>query len=247
MSKHKLIIIALIAITFAAINISVTNAQNIQDSEICYGYGSSDLQPKGIGNTVFPYTEKIGFWVQIQNPADVNYRIIWIDPDDSQYRNQAIEIIEKSGADWGIVFDSINIAETTAKNKLGVWDVELYIDGELARAGQFQIISYEEIQQQIAKVIEDKNELVDSLDDLRNDYDELQDEYDQLQTDYADLQEQVGTESDYEQLQDDYDDLLDDYEALKASQSSTRTMMYAAIVVALIAIVVAVYFGVLKK
>ena len=131
MSKHKLIIIALIAITFAAINISVINAQNIQDSEICYGYGSSDLQPKGIGNTVFPYTEKIGFWVQIQNPADVNYRIIWIDPDDSQYRNQPVEIVKKSGADWGIAFDSINIAETTAKNKLGVWDVELYIDGEL--------------------------------------------------------------------------------------------------------------------
>ena len=229
------------------LGISSIQAQNIQDYAMCYGYGTTTLQPIGIGSTIFPYTEKIALWVQIQNPGDVNYRVIWLDPDDSQYRNTAVTVIDKAGDDWGIVFDSLNIAESTAKNRLGVWAVELYIDGELELRNEFQIINLETIQQQIAEVIEDKNDLIDDLDLIRAEKDALEASYAALQADYSALQAQVGTESDYEDLMDDYEQLSEDYDALKASQGSTRTMMYAAIVVALVAVVVAVYFGLLKK
>lgn len=229
------------------LSVSIINAQNIQDYAICYGYGTTDLQPKGVGNTIFPYTEKIALWVQIQNPPDTSYRVIWIDPSNSQYRNAAVTIIDKTGEDWGIIFDSINIAETTAKTKLGVWTVELYIDGELELRTEFQIINLETIQNQIAQVIADKNALIDDLDDLRAENDALQAQTDALEASYAALQAQVGSQSDYEQLQANYDDLSDDYDALKNSQGSTRMMMYAAIVVALVSVVVAVYFGALKK
>jgi chaperonin cofactor prefoldin len=249
MNNHKFSRLLLLAITLslAIITISYAYAQNIQDSKICYGYGTSDLQPKGIGNTVFPYTEKVGLWVKIQNPAQASYRIIWKEPNGNQFRNQPVEIVRNTGTDWGIVFDSIYVAETTAGSKLGVWNVELYIDGELARASQFQIIDYESIQQQVSKVIADKNELEDLLDDIRAAKDALEEDYTTLENQYKQLQSQVGTQTEFEKLQDDYDDLNAEYASLKASQSSTKTMMYAAIVVALVAIVVAVYFGVLKK
>ena len=229
------------------LGVSTIQAQNIQDYAMCYAYGTSDLQPRGVGSTIFPYTEKIALWVQIQNPPDTTYRVIWLDPSDSQYRNTAVTVIDKSGEDWGIVFDSLNIAESTAKTKLGVWAVELYIDGELELRNEFQIIDLESIQQQIADVIEDKNELIDDLDDLRAENAALEAQIVSLEASYAALEAQVGTESDYEQLMDDYEELSEEYDAIKASQGSTKTMMYAAIVVALVAVIVAVYFGLLKK
>ena len=247
MNKQKLSMITLLIITFSMLGISSIQAQNIQDYAMCYGYGTTTLQPIGIGSTIFPYTEKIALWVQIQNPGDVNYRVIWLDPNDSQYRNTAVTVIDKAGDDWGIVFDSLNIAESTAKNRLGVWTVELFIDGELELRNEFQIINLESIQQQIAEVIEDKNDLIDDLDLIRAEKDALEASYAALQADYSALQAQVGTESDYEDLLDDYEQLSEDYDALKNSQGSTKTMMYAAIVVALVAVVVAVYFGLLKK
>lgn len=227
-------------------SVTTIQAQNIQDYAMCFGY-DTNLQPKGIGNTIFPYTEKIALWVQIQNPTDVNYRVIWIDPNDSQFRNTAVTVIDKTGEDWGIIFDSVNIAESTAKNKLGVWTVELYIDGELELANEFQIIDLQLIQDQIAEVIEDKNDLIDDLDTLRAENAALEAQISTLEASYAALEAQVGSQSDYEELQNNYDELFDEYEALKANQGSTRTMMYAAIVVALVAIIVAVYFGLLKK
>lgn len=247
MNKQKLSIVALIIVIFSMLGVSSVQAQNIQDYAMCYAYGSTTLQPKGVGNTIFPYTEKIALWVQIQNPGDVNYRVIWLDPDDSQYRNTAVTIIDKAGDDWGIAFDSLNIAESTAKNKLGVWTVELYIDGELELRNEFQIIDLETILQQIADVKEDKNDLIDDLDDLRLENTALEAQIGALEASYAALEAQVGTESDYEDLMDDYEQISDDYDSLKASQGSTKTMMYAAIVVALVAVIVAVYFGVMKK
>lgn len=247
MSKQKLSIITLLIITLSMLSVTATQAQNIQDYAMCYGYGTVDLQPKGIGSTIFSYTEKIALWVQIQNPPDVNYRVIWIDPNDSQFRNMAVTVIDKAGENWGIIFDSINVAESTAKNKLGVWTVELYIDGELMLRNEFQIIDLETLQNQIAEVIEDKNDLIDDLDTLRLENTALEAQISALETSYAALEAQVGTQSDYEDLQDNYNALNAEYEAMKASQSTTRTMMYAAIVVALVAVVVAVYFGLLKK
>jgi hypothetical protein len=247
MSKQKLSIITLLIITLSMLSVTATQAQNIQDYAMCFGYGTVDLQPRGVGSTIFPYTEKIGLWVQIQNPPDTTYRVIWLDPNDSQFRNTAVTVIDKSGENWGIIFDSINIAETTAENKLGVWVVELYIDGELELRNEFQIIDLESIQEQIAEVIADKNDLIDDLDTLRAENEVLEAQISTLEASYAALEAQVGTQSDYEELQDNYDDLSADYDALEASQGSTRTMMYASIVVALIAVVVAVYFGLLKK
>ena len=247
MKKQGLSLIIILTFSWMMLGVSVTQAQNIQDYAMCFGYGALDLQPRGVGSTIFPYTEKIGLWVQIQNPPDTTYRVIWIDPNDSQFRNTAVTLIDKAGEDWGIIFDSINIAETTAENKLGVWAVEFYIDGELEIRNEFQIIDLESIQEQIADVIADKNDLIDDLDLLRVENEALEAQISALEASYAALEAQVGTESDYEELQDNYDDLGAEYDALKASQGSTRTMMYAAIVVALVAVVVAVYFGLLKK
>ena len=247
MKKKGLSLVIILTFSWTMLGVSIIQAQNIQDYAMCFGYGTTDLQPRGVGNTIFPYTEKIGLWVQIQNPPDTTYRVIWIDPNDSQFRNTAVTVIDKSGEDWGIIFDSINIAETTAENKLGVWAVEFYIDGELMLRNEFQIIDLESIQEQIAEVIEDKNDLIDDLDILRAENAALEASLAALQADYTALEAQVGTESDYEELMDDYEELSEDYDALKASQGSTKTMMYAAIAVALVAVVVAVYFGLLKK
>ena len=229
------------------IGVQFTNAQTIQDSTMCYGYGATDLQPRGIGNTIFTYTEQIGFWVQIQNPTDVSYRMIWTDPNGNQFRNSAVEVVEKSGSDWGIVFDSIKIAETTAKNKLGVWSVSLYVDGEEMSAAEFQIISYDSLLDTFEDFNDQLDEIIDEKDNLLAQNEALQAQLEAIQAQYAALEAQVGTSSDYEQLQTDYENIEADYNALKASQGTTKMMMYASIVVALIAVVVAVYFGVMKK
>jgi hypothetical protein len=226
--------------------ISMVQAQTIQDSAICYGYGS-DLQPVGEGSTIFPYTEKIGMWVQLKDPANVDYRIVWADPSGNQFRNTDVTVEEKSGEDWGIVFDSIEIAETTARNKLGKWTVSLYVDSKLEVESAFQIIDYESITQMIDDIEKQVTEFEDEKDEILSQKDELEQALEELQADYAELELQVGTSSDYEALQENYDELNEDYENLKASQGSTRTLMYAAIVVALVSVVVAVYFGLIKK
>jgi hypothetical protein len=246
MNKQKLCLITLLALTVSMFGITMAQAQTIQDSAMCYGYGT-DLLPDGIGNTVFQYTDKIGLWVQLKDPANVDYRIVWEEPSGTQFKNTAVTVVEKSGEDWGIVFDSINIAETTARNKLGVWTVTLFIDNEVELESNFQIIDYEDLIDNINNIQGQIEEIVDEKDELLAQNAELQQALETLQADYAKLESQVGTSSDYEKLQDNYDELNDDYETLKASQGSTRTMMYAAIVVALVSVVVAVYFGALKK
>jgi hypothetical protein len=247
MNRRKISTITLIIVVLSMLGASVVNAQTIQDSAMCYSYGTTDLQPIGVGYTIFEYTEKIGLWVKIQNPPDVPYRVVWEDPSGSQFRNTAVTIIDKSGEDWGIIFDSINIAESTARNKLGVWKASLFIDGEVEVEREFQIISYQDLIDDIQDIQEQVEDIIDEKDELLAQNAALQTSLEVLQADYEALQEQVGTSSDYEELQDQYDALLNDYNTLKASQSSTRTMMYAAIVVALLAIVVAVYFGVIRK
>lgn len=246
MNKQKLCMIALLALTISVFCITMVQAQTIQDSAMCYGYGS-DLYPDGIGNTVFQYTEKIGLWVQIKDPANVDHRIVWTDPDGTQFKNTAVTVVDKSGEDWGIVFDSIGVAETTARNKLGVWTASLFIDNEVAVEEPFQIINYDDLIENIEDIQGQIQEIIGEKDDLLAQNAELQQSLETLQADYAKLESQVGTTSDYEKLQENYDELNDDYEALKDSQGSTRTMMYAALVVAIVSVVVAVYFGALKK
>ena len=177
MNRQKLSVITLLVITFVMISISTTQAQTIQDKAICYGYGTADLQPKGVGNTVFQYTEKVGFWVQIQDPPDVTYRMKWTDPDGSEFRNVAVTVVDKSGETWGIVFDSINIAESLARNRLGVWTVELYADGNLEASSEFQIISYSDLLADIQDIQDQVQDIVEAKDELQNNYNDLQDDY----------------------------------------------------------------------
>lgn len=247
MKKQILTAISITAIIFSMFGVSTIRAQNIQDSAICFGYGTTDLQPKGIGTTYFQYTEKVGFWVKIQNPADAQYRVIWEEPSGSQFRNTPVTLIEKEGEDWGIIFDSLNVAESTAKNKLGLWKAVLYVDGEIEVESEFQIINYNDLLDSISGIQDEIEEIIAEKDALTAQNAALEASLETLQTDYAELQSQVGTSSDYEELQENYDSLVEDYEELKANQSSTKTMLYASIIVALVAVVVAVYFGVLKK
>ncbi|MCW4011704.1 MAG: bZIP transcription factor [Candidatus Bathyarchaeota archaeon] len=247
MNKQKTSIIILLSITLSMLGVSVIQAQNIQDSSMCYDYGNTDLMPIGEGNTIFQYTDKIGLWVQIQNPPDVTYRVIWYDPNGNQFRNVAVDVIEKSGADWGIVFDSINIAESTAKNKLGVWTVALSIDGQVEVETEFQIINYDSLLSSIQSIQDQIQDFIAEKDELLAEKETLEDQLADLQAENQDLLDQIGTGSNYEQLVEDYEDLEADYTALQASQGTTKMMMYASIVVALIAVVVAVYFGVMKK
>lgn len=238
-----------IAIFLALALSSVPRAEafTILDSAICYGYGSTTLEPVGIGSTFFTYSEMVGLWVKIQDPPTTEIRIVWIDPSDTQFRSQAVTVTPKAGQNWGIVFDSINIAESTAKNKLGVWTVSLYIDHVLELESEFQIIDYEDlvedivsIQQQLQTLVNEKNQLLaENLQQAGI----LAD----LQADYAALQAQVGTSTDYQELQTQYNTLNTDYQNLGRDLSTTRMMMYAAVVVAVASVGVAVYFGAIKK
>ncbi len=247
MNKQKISKIILFSLAISILGVPMIQAQNIQSSTMCYDYGNTDLQPIGEGNTIFQYTDKIGLWVQIQNPPDVTYRVIWYDPNGNQFRNVAVDVIEKTGDDWGIVFDSINIAESTAKNKLGVWTVALSIDGQVEVEEEFQIINYESLISSIQSIQDQIQDFIDEKDELLAEKESLEQQLTELQAENDDLLEQIGTGSDYEELVDDYEGLQEDYENLKASQGTTKMMMYASIVVALIAVVVAVYFGVMKK
>lgn len=226
------------------------NAQTVLEYNFCYDYASSTLEPIGEGRYIFPYTEKIGIRIKLDNPSDVRYTVKWYEPNDSvqAYKTSSnLHVIEKTGESWGIIFDSLNIAETTASNKLGVWTVKFYIDGDETVNTQFLIIDYANIQTAFENLEDQIEDVIDQKDELVAQNQELRTQLESLQADYAALEAQVGTSSDYEELQDNYDDLQEDYESLKASQATTKMMLYASIVVALVAVVVAVYFGVLKK
>jgi len=248
MAKNRFI--ATILLTLLLASVPLGWAQTIQDSAICYGYSPTTLMPKGEGTTVFNHTEKVGFWVKIQDPPEAEYEIIWFDPNGNQHRIKTVEVVPKEGEDWGIVFDSILVSESTARRKLGVWTVSLYIDGTEYVSKQFEIISMKTIEQ-ILDAVDDIRGDLESLAEEKNQLlaqnEELRQELEDLQARYEELEENTRSDTEYQLLQDQYDELLEDYEALKENLVSTRTMMYAAIVVALVSVFVAVYFGALKK
>jgi hypothetical protein len=245
-TRPILIALMLFIITLAAA--PQAKAFTIADGEFCYRYDTTTLQPIGEGSTVFTYSEKVGLWVKINEPATgVEYRVAWYDPTETQFRQQVVTLVPKTGENWGIVFDSISIAETTAKDKLGVWTVKLLIDRKEEASAQFQIINYESILQNIATAraqidtIQSENNLLESQNQ------QLTTQLQQLQQDYTTLQSQIGTSTDFQNLQNDYNDLYDDYQTLGRDLGTTRMMMYAAVVVAIASVGVAVYFGAIKK
>ncbi|HEX9913963.1 MAG TPA: hypothetical protein VGB32_03510 [Candidatus Bathyarchaeia archaeon] len=249
MKSMRSIMATIIVLAIALAAVPQAHAFSILDSAFCYGYSATTLEPTGIGSTYFTYSEKAVFWAKIQDPpaSSVEIRVVWVDPSDTQFRSQAVTVTPKTGQNWGIVTDSINIAESTAKNKLGVWTVSLYIDHVEELAAEFQIIDYESIVQSIANA----NAMITQI---RAEKTLLETQYQQqaqilidLQADYTALQAQVGTSTDYQELQTQYNTLNTDYLNLSRELSTTRMMMYAAVVVAVASVGVAVYFGAIKK
>ena len=68
-----------------------------------------------------------------------------------------------------------------------------------------------------------------------------------FQVDFEDLQAQGGDDATLKEIEDDYEELKIDYIQLDTSMDTTRLMMYGAVVIAVISIAVAVYFGAMKK
>jgi hypothetical protein len=223
-------------------------AFEILDTETCYGYRVDTYAPKGEGSAFFTHNEKVGFWVKISDPpSDVDIRVIWIDPDGDQYDSNSVEVMMMEGEEWGIIFDSINIANSIPENKPGLWRVELSIDHTIETAREFNLLNYDEfietikgIQDQVEVIVNEKNE-------LQNQVQVLTAKNTALEANYTKLLAQTGTSSEYEQLQNDYDALEDDYRDLQVTLSTTRMMMYGAVVVAIASVAVAVYFGAIKR
>jgi hypothetical protein len=248
MKSTRLILASIVVLAIALSTVPQAHAYSIIDSMFCYGYSSTTLEPLGIGSTYFTYSEKAALWVKIQDLPSLDITVIWKDPSGTTFKNTQNPIKElKTGENWGIIFDSINIAETTAKNKLGVWTAELYIDHVLVLESNFQIIDYDSIVQSIANANAMINQIRAEKTQLDTQYQEQAQILTNLQTDYAALQAQVGTSSDYQQLQTQYNTLNNDYQNLGRDLSTTRMMMYAAVVVAVASVGVAVYFGAIKK
>ncbi|MFH2112846.1 MAG: hypothetical protein ABIJ47_16480, partial [Candidatus Bathyarchaeota archaeon] len=241
MKSTRPILIALILFTITLAATPQAKAFTIADGKFCYRYDTTTLQPVGEGNTVLTYSEKVGLWVKINEPSTgVEYRVAWYDPSGTQFRQQVVTLVTKTGENWGIVFDSINIAETTAKDKLGVWNVKLLIDRKEEATAQFQVINYESILQNLANARSQIDTIQSENDLLNSQNQQLTLQLQQLQTDYATLQSQIGTSSNYQTLQADYNDLFDDYQTLGRDLGTTRMMMYAAVVVAIASVGVAV-------
>lgn len=248
MKSTRPIILALMLFIITLAATPQAKAFTIADGEFCYRYDITTLQPVGVGSTVFTYSEKIGLWIKINEPSTgVEYRLAWYDPTGAQFRQQEVTLVTKTGENWGIVFDSINVAETTAKDKLGVWTVKLLIDRKEETSAQFQIINYESILQSLSTAVSQIETMQSENNLLNSQNQQLTLQLQQLQTDYATLQSQIGTSSNYQSLQNDYDDLYDDYEVLGRDLGTTRMMMYASVVVAVASVGIAVYFGAIKK
>ncbi|TRO49291.1 hypothetical protein E2P63_08850 [Candidatus Bathyarchaeota archaeon] len=248
MKSTRPILLAFILATIMLATAPQAKASTVADGAFCYRYDTTTLQPIGQGNTVFTYSEKIGFWVKITEPsAGEEYRIVWYDPSGTQFRQQTVTLVPKTDENWGILFDSINVAETTAKDKLGVWDVKLLIDRKEEATAQFQIIDYGSILQSLADARADIDIIQSENDLLESQNQQLTIQLQQMQADYATLQSQIGTSSDFQELQADYDDLYEQYQSLGRDLSTTRMMMYAAVVVAIASVGIAVYFGAVKK
>jgi hypothetical protein len=249
LDKKHLIILLLATIIFSAITSTFfVKAYEILDSATCYGYRADTYSPKGRGSAYFTHNEKVGFWVKIANPpSDLEMRVIWIDPDGDQFDSNAVEAKDMEGENWGIIFDPINIANAIPENKPGKWRVELSIDHNVELAREFNIINYEEFTSSIDDIKDQIDEIITENNNLENELQILTARYTALQANYTRLQAQTGPSSEYQELQDDYEQLDDDYRDLQVTLSTTRMMMYGAVVVAIASVAVAVYFGTIKK
>jgi hypothetical protein len=246
--KTKILLILLTLILTTIISNPVVHAFEIQDSATCYGYRADTYEPKGIGTTYLTHNEKVGFWVQISDPpSEVDIRVIWKDPDGVQYDSNAVEVKMKEGTNWGIIFDSINIASSDPENDPGKWRVELSIDHNTEVAREFNIIDFNVFMSSINEIQEQVEGIIDENNNLQNELQLLTAKYTSLQANYTRLQAQTGTSTEYEELQNEYDALEDEYRDLQVTLSTTRMMMYGAVIIAIVSVAVAVYFGAMKR
>ena len=227
---------------------TVMGAFEVLESETCYGYRTDTLAPKGVGAAFFTHNENVGYWVKINDPpTDLNMRVIWTDPNGITYDNNAVDVIQLDGEDWGIVFNSIYIDGTTAANKKGVWTVELSIDGVVEAAKEFQILDYDSIVSDFAILRVQLNTLQLGYDQLEAQNQENIQRYTELQEDYNDLLMNPPNSEAMEDLQDQYDEMYREYLQIQANMGTTKMMMYGAVVVAIASVAVAVYFGAIKR
>jgi len=264
MSKVKTSLIALTVImaTIMILGATPAFAQTVEEIEMCYGYSETTLSPKGITDTFLTTNEEAGIWVKVTNPSeDVVFKFYRdVNGVEKEYSTgySRVDIIPMEDTSWGIAFASLKIDGVTPSFEPGIWTAKVFIDGSLVKIKTFNIIDYSAIASSIASIREEvavieaeiraevavieaeKNDVVDNYDVLLEDYATLVEQYE-------DLEDTSVSEIRLIELNNDLDDLQDEYDDLVAAQGSTRTMMYGSIVVALIAVIVAVYFGLMKK
>ncbi len=253
MNKLKTSLIALLAImaTLSIMGVITVSAYGIEETAMCYGYSESTLSPLGTSTAFLTSNEEAGVWLKITNPPDdVTFKFYYTENGiEKEYTGaySRVDVVPKDGTNWGIAFTTMDISGKTPEFKPGVWTSKAYIDGEVAAIINFSVIDYTDLSSQISQISESVQDIVDEKDRVLEDYNDLATQYAELESQYEDLEDTSVSELQLMQLNSDYEDLQDDYDSLEASQASTKTMMYAAIVVALVAVVVAVYFGVMKK
>ena len=254
MSKLKTGLIALTAIMAAIMILGVNPAlaQTVEQVEMCYGYIEGSLTSLGDTSTFLTTNEEAGVWVKINNPPDdVTFKFYYVDDGvEKEYTSgySKVDVIPREGTTWGIAFTTMDInSASTPRTNPGIWTVKIYIDGEVAAIEEFLIVDYTSLSSSIAAIQDTVADIVAEKDQVVEDYNTLVSDYADLEQQFEDLEDTTVSEVQLIQLNNDYEDLQDEYDSLKASQGTTRTMMYGAIVVALIAVVVAVYFGLMKK
>jgi regulator of replication initiation timing len=247
-TETKILLATIILLTTVS-GLNQALAYDVTDIAMCYNYSYSSLKPKGNATAFFTHQEYVAVWVNVTNPPD-EVQFNWNDPSDKRYKSTTAELVQLEGKDWGIFFSQIDVEGKTSGlpgNKPGKWSVSAYIDHEEQKAIQFQIIDYEQLSADIFDIINQVNDLRDSLQDYQDENTRIREDYETLQTDFEELQAQGGDDSALKEIEADYDALKIDYIQLETSMGTTRLMMYGAVVIAVISIGVAVYFGAMKK
>ena len=253
MSKFKTSVIALFAImiTFMIIGISTVYGYNVEESSMCYGYSNTTLSPLGTTEAFLTSNEEAGVWMKISNPPDtVIFKFYYTENGIEKEHTggySRVDVLEKAETNWGIAFATMEISGKTPEFKPGLWSCKAYIDGDVVAIISFNVIDYDGFTNQISQISELVEGIVDEKNTVVAQYEDIVVKYDDLVADYDELKDSTVSEIQLNDLYRDYDDLEDQYDDLEASQESTRMMMYASIVVALVAVIVAVYFGVMKK
>jgi len=244
----KILLATIILFTFVS-GLTQVLAYDLERMAMCYNYSYSSLKPKGEATAFFTHQEYVAVWVNVTNPSD-EVRFNWNDPSGTRHKSTTAQLVQLEGKNWGIFFSKIDVdgkSTSLPAHKPGKWSVSAFIDSEEQGSIEFQIIDFEQFSDDILDIVNQVNELRDTLDELRDENIRIKEEYEALQVDFEDLQAQGGDDATLKEIEDDYEELKIDYIQLDTSMDTTRLMMYGAVVIAVISIAVAVYFGAMKK